>query len=67
MAAEKVAKDCVDRGLKTVDVNVKGPGQAVNQHYVLSLPLVSKSKQLLMLHRSTQRMPSTKTPKRLRR
>ena len=26
MAAEKVAKDCVDRGLKTVDVNVKGPG-----------------------------------------
>ena len=46
MAAEKVAKDCVDRGLKTVDVKV----QAVNQHYVLSLPLVSKSKQLLMLH-----------------
>lgn len=26
MAAEKVAKDCVDRGLKTVDVNVNGPG-----------------------------------------
>lgn len=26
MAAERVAKNCVDRGLKSVDVNVKGPG-----------------------------------------
>lgn len=26
MAAENVAKVCVDRGLKVVDVNVKGPG-----------------------------------------
>lgn len=26
LAAEKVAKSCLDRGLKTVDVEVKGPG-----------------------------------------
>ncbi len=26
LAAEKVAKNCLDRGLKTVDVEVKGPG-----------------------------------------
>lgn len=26
LAAEKVAKTCLDRGLKIVDVNVKGPG-----------------------------------------
>ncbi len=26
LAAEKVAKNCLDRGLKTIDVEVKGPG-----------------------------------------
>lgn len=28
MAAERVAKTCLDRGLKTIDVEVKGPGSA---------------------------------------
>jgi len=27
LAAESVAKSCIDRGLKSVDVEVKGPGQ----------------------------------------
>lgn len=28
MAAERVTKTCLDRGLKTIDVEVKGPGSA---------------------------------------